>query len=108
MIEALSRAVSHRRHGEMFIAASIGIAVFPADGTDAEELLQHADTAMYRAKERAAAHTCSSRSAMNREALRARRLDRELRRALERGEFVLALPAAARPAREPRSSAPRR
>ena len=32
------------------ISASIGISVFPEDGTDAETLLQHADAAMYHAK----------------------------------------------------------
>jgi len=35
---------------ECFTGASIGISVFPADGTEAEELLKHADIAMYRAK----------------------------------------------------------
>jgi two-component system CheB/CheR fusion protein len=33
------------------LSGSIGIAVSPDDGTDAEELLHHADTAMYAAKE---------------------------------------------------------
>ena len=33
------------------IRASIGIAIFPADGTKPEELLEHADQAMYHAKE---------------------------------------------------------
>ena len=37
---------------EAFITASIGIAVFPLDGDDAEALLAGADTAMYRVKKR--------------------------------------------------------
>ena len=37
-------------HGETFVSASVGIAVFPTDGITAPELLQHADMAMYRAK----------------------------------------------------------
>ena len=35
---------------ELFTTASIGVALFPDDGTDPETLLKHADTAMYRAK----------------------------------------------------------
>ena len=33
------------------VTASIGVALFPADGTDATSLVQHADLAMYGAKE---------------------------------------------------------
>jgi len=36
---------------ELHISASIGIAVFPDDGEDADTLLTHSDTAMYHAKE---------------------------------------------------------
>jgi diguanylate cyclase (GGDEF)-like protein len=36
---------------EHFLSASAGIAVYPADGSTAEELLRNADIAMYRAKE---------------------------------------------------------
>ena len=37
---------------QLFVSASIGISVFPDDGEDSMTLLKHADTAMYRAKER--------------------------------------------------------
>ena len=33
------------------VSASIGLALFPADGRDAEALLAHADAAMYQAKD---------------------------------------------------------
>jgi len=36
---------------EVFVSASIGISLYPADARDVDELIQHADAAMYRAKE---------------------------------------------------------
>lgn len=40
------------REQEIFITASAGISVFPADGEDAQTLIKHADIAMYIAKEK--------------------------------------------------------
>ena len=44
----------HRWHGgghDVGITASIGVSVYPEDGTDAATLLKNADNAMYHAKE---------------------------------------------------------
>ena len=72
---------------EIFVNASIGIAVYPFDGKDLESLLMHADTAMYKAKEQGGnSYQAYSRS-MNATALQRLTLENSLRRALEREEF---------------------
>ena len=72
---------------EIFINASIGIAVYPFDGKNLETLLMHADTAMYKAKEQGgSSYQVYSRS-MNATALQRLTLENSLRRALEREEF---------------------
>ena len=49
ILAALS--TTHRiEHQELYVTASMGIAVFPDDGTDAEVLLRNADTALLNAK----------------------------------------------------------
>jgi diguanylate cyclase (GGDEF)-like protein len=74
---------------EVFVTPSIGIAVSPDDGDDVETLLTHADTAMYEAKNQGGnGYQLYSRS-MNATALQRLTLENDLRRALERSEFVL-------------------
>ena len=51
IIETLSRPASIRGR-ECRVTASVGISMFPNDGRDSQALLQSADSAMYRAKER--------------------------------------------------------
>ena len=76
-------------HGETFVSASVGIAVYPTDGTTAQELLRHADMAMYRAKEAGRGVHVFFEETMNREAQNRFALDRELRAALDERQFVL-------------------
>jgi len=77
-------------HGnEVFISGSIGIAAYPGDGADAEALIGAADAAMYRAKQ-AGRNTFQFFTAEINQRTRGRaQLGVELRRALEREEFVL-------------------
>ena len=71
------------------ISASIGVAVFPADGMDASGLLAHADAAMYSVKQ-SGRNGVGFFTPVMREAVQARaQLAQELRGALERREFVL-------------------
>ena len=74
---------------EVFVTASIGIAVSPDDGEDGETLLAHADAAMYEAKNQGGnGYQLYSRS-MHTSALQRLTLENDLRRALERQELVL-------------------
>jgi diguanylate cyclase (GGDEF)-like protein/PAS domain S-box-containing protein len=74
---------------EVYVTASIGIANYPTDGTNAAALLQHSDTAMYRAK-RSGKNTFSSFDpVMNTSALRRREIEHALRQALPLQEFEL-------------------
>jgi diguanylate cyclase (GGDEF)-like protein len=78
-------------HGrEVHAAASLGIALFPEDGADPDELLKNADLALYRAKAEGRGRFRFFEPAMDEEVRARRRLQQELRRALERGELALA------------------
>ena len=74
---------------EMYVTGSIGIARFPGDGTDVHTLLRKADSAMYRAKQ-VGKNTYRFYSEVEGEEDTARlKLEQELRRAVERREFVV-------------------
>lgn len=74
---------------ELFISGSIGISLYPEDGTDTQTLMKNADSAMYRAKQMGGNTSEFYHSEMTEHAMT--RLSREtgLRRGLEREEFVL-------------------
>jgi len=74
---------------EFRVTTSIGITVYPGDGTDSETLLGNADTAMYRAKELGRDNYQLFSPAMNDTMLERLALESDLRNAVERGEFVL-------------------
>ncbi len=79
----------HLAGSEAFTTASVGIAVYPGDGEDAEDLLRNADMAMYRAKESTRNAYCFFTAEMNLRAAERMQLNNDLRHAIERGEFVL-------------------
>jgi PAS domain S-box-containing protein len=74
---------------EVFVGASVGVAVYPQDGADIDTLLKNADTAMYWAKEAGRGNFQFYDRAMGAQALDRLMLESSLRRAIERDEFVL-------------------
>jgi diguanylate cyclase (GGDEF)-like protein/PAS domain S-box-containing protein len=74
---------------ELHIGASIGITVYPDDGGSAEELVRHADTAMYHAKALGKNRYHFFTSELNARALEQLRLENDMRRGLPSGEFTL-------------------
>ncbi len=69
------------------ISPSIGIGVFPDDGTNADELIRHADAAMYHAKANGRNNYQFFESSMREHALDLVVRERRLRDALASGEF---------------------
>jgi diguanylate cyclase (GGDEF)-like protein/PAS domain S-box-containing protein len=74
---------------ELHIGASIGITVYPDDGGSVEELVQHADTAMYHAKALGKNRYHFFTSELNAQALEQLKLENDMRRGLTQGEFSL-------------------
>lgn len=74
---------------ETFVTPSIGIALYPLDHRDAEGLTKNADIAMYRAKEHGKNNFQFYTQDMNVRALERLTLETSLRKAIDRGEFLL-------------------
>jgi predicted signal transduction protein with EAL and GGDEF domain len=74
---------------ELHLTVSIGIAIYPEDGQDAQTLLKNADFAMYHAKDSGRSNYQFFRSDLNARAIEQHSLEDGLRHALERQEFVL-------------------
>jgi diguanylate cyclase (GGDEF)-like protein/PAS domain S-box-containing protein len=70
------------------LSTSIGIALFPVDGTDIGELLKNADTALYRAKEEGRNTLVFYNRDMNIATFEKLVLESELKAAIEKGELV--------------------
>ncbi|MET0504295.1 MAG: EAL domain-containing protein [Luteibacter sp.] len=71
------------------VAASIGIAIYPENGKTTHDLMINADAAMYHAKEQGRNGYCFFESAMNANVHQQLLLQQDLRRAVDRREFLL-------------------
>jgi diguanylate cyclase (GGDEF)-like protein/PAS domain S-box-containing protein len=80
----------HRIGGhDLRITASIGIATYPGDASDADTLLRNADFAMYQAKYTGRNNYQFFRPEMNANALERQSVETDLRQAVARQEFLL-------------------
>jgi diguanylate cyclase (GGDEF)-like protein len=74
---------------EVFVTGSIGISVYPEDGASSDELIQNADVAMYHAKDQGGNAYRLFSASMNAEAVARLRLEQQLRRGLDGGQFTM-------------------
>jgi len=88
ILDSLSRPFQLSEH-EIFISASLGIAIYPADGQDADTIIKNADAAMYCAKDQGRNNFQFYTESMNAAAFERLSLENSLRKALHRGEFCL-------------------
>jgi diguanylate cyclase len=71
------------------VSASIGMTVFPADGTKLEELLKAGDIAMYHAKDAGRARAMFFQTEMQQTLIERMKLESGMQRALQREDFLL-------------------
>ena len=88
ILDALSQPFSVEGQ-EVFITASVGIGVYPDDGTDRETLLKNADAAMYHAKGAGGNSYQFYDKSINAAAFERLSLENSLRKALDHNEFML-------------------
>ncbi|CAB1367823.1 sensor domain-containing protein [Denitratisoma oestradiolicum] len=88
IIAALGPPVRVDAH-DLRVTPSIGISIYPDDGSDAMQLMKNADTAMYHAKSLGRNNFQFFTASMNDEAIRFFNLENRLRAALDQGELVL-------------------
>jgi hypothetical protein len=73
---------------KMFVTTSIGISLFPDNGGDVTDLIKHADSAMFKAKEKRNDY-CFYQTGMEAEIAERLEMEHELRQAIERRELRL-------------------
>lgn len=88
LLEIIDKPFTIYNH-ELIVTASIGIAVYPDDGTDQETLSKNADTAMYTAKKEGRNKYCFYTDIMQKNSSRNLHLTNALHHAIERNELYL-------------------
>jgi len=90
LMASLAAPLTLKGYSDIYLAASIGIALFPDDGVDAERLIQRADVAVARAKGSGRGTCVFYTDGMTQHANARLDMEVRLRRALTRGELSLA------------------
>jgi diguanylate cyclase (GGDEF)-like protein/PAS domain S-box-containing protein len=88
ILDACSKPFTLNGH-DVFVTASVGLTVYPADGEDPQALMQNADAAMYRAKEIGRNTYRFFTKQMNDQAAERLTIESHLRYALERDELFV-------------------
>ena len=88
ILNSLSEPISLQSHNPV-VTPSIGIAIFPQDGTDPDTLVRNADTAMYVAKAEGRACYRFYDEDMNARAVEQLKMEEELRHAMRNDELEL-------------------
>jgi diguanylate cyclase (GGDEF)-like protein len=88
IVEMLTEPLSCNGH-ELHVTSSIGISIYPHDGTDAETLIKHADISMYRAKELGRNKMVYFTAGMNASSRKRLMIESCLRKALDNNELSL-------------------
>lgn len=88
ILERLSRPIALQSHNPV-VTPSIGIAIFPSDGADPDDLVRNADTAMYAAKAEGRACYRFYNEQMNAKAVEHLLLEEELRDAIKSDQLEL-------------------
>jgi len=88
VLESLKPPFSYEGQ-DLHVTTSIGISLYPHDGKDVQTLLKNADAALYRAKEEGKNNYQLYTPALNAKAFERLSLENSMRKALERGEFIL-------------------
>lgn len=92
MSEQILRAVAEPFKvdgSSVYLSASVGVACYPPDAAGADELIQHAEMALLEAKQMGGGLLHFYNPSLNEKACHQVEVDRELRRAVERGELAL-------------------